>query len=119
METVKAEKDLEFKWKDVTFKVRGVATSEDKFEINVLYGVDKEGKLKVPRSQFYRTAIKRFVKGWEGVTTDGKPVPFSMEALGNLPIDPDGEDVMILLGSFIINTCGLFPTAAEAERKNE
>lgn len=116
MELQKQTEHLEFKWKDVTFTVRGRGTAEDKFEIDVLYDVDKAGTVKVPRREIYRTLIARFVTGWHGVTEGGKTVPFSLEALGRLPVAPQ-EDVILDLGSFIFNHCGLWPKTEETEPK--
>lgn len=108
---------LEYKWKDVTFQVRAHATAKDRYEIDLLYDVDKTGKAVVPRGLLHRTAIARFVTGWAGVTEGGQPVPFSLENLERLPAGED--DVILLLGSFVINRTGLFPTEAEAAEKKE
>ena len=114
MEIQKQGEILEHKWKDITFRVRAQATAGDRFEIDILYDVDK-GVVVVPRRELYRTLIKRFVVGWEGVTEDGKPVPFSLENLERLPAD--NEDVILFLGSFIVNKSGLFPAAEESSEK--
>lgn len=98
------------------FHIRPKATAEDRFEITVLYDADAKGHVKVPRRDVYRTLIERFVVGWTGVTEDGKPVPFSMDALGRFPVDKN-EDVMIILGHFIFKSCGLWETDEAAGKK--
>ena len=118
MELVQQPKALEFQWHDVRFFVRARATAEDRFEINLLYDVDKaqEGKVVVPRRALYLTLIERFVKGWEGVTQDGQAVPFTLDSLKRLPADQE-DDVILYLGSFILNNTGLFVTREDGEKK--
>lgn len=115
--TKKAGETATFVWNGVNFHVRAKGTAGDRFELNMLFDVDIQGKVKVPRRELYRTLISRFVTGWDGVEEDGKAVPFSLENLDRLPVDGN-EDVILLLGSFIFNKSGLFPTAEEAARKN-
>jgi len=117
MELVKSQQALEFKWQDVTFQVRSTGTAEDRFAIDILYDVDKNNQVNVPRKEVYLTLIERFVTGWSGVTVDGQPVAFTIQNLGNLPADPK-EDIILLLGAFIFKHCGLWPDAEEAARKN-
>lgn len=106
-----------FEWEDVKIKVRAHATAGDRFELNMLYDVDTKGRVEVPRRRFYVTVIERFVESWEGVNEDGKPVPFSIANLERLPVKGT-DDVILLLGAFIINRCGILPGKEGAERKN-
>ncbi len=116
MELKGRKPDLEFQWHDIKFMVRQEATREDRFELNILYDVDKKGKVEVPRGQIYKTLITRFVTGWHGVTEDGNAVPFSLEAMARLPLNGDNEDVYLLLGAFIVKHTGIF--TVNEERKN-
>lgn len=119
MQITKQPEPLEFKWKDVTIAVRARATNEDRFEINMLYDVDKKGSVRIPRESrrdFYRTLISRFVVSWKGVTDEkDAEVPFSMETFFNLPPDPQ-DDIVLLLGAFIYEKTGIALTHAEEKK---
>jgi len=97
--------DKVFKWKDITFHLRPRGLSGDKHDLIEMGEIDKNGKAFIPMNKFYRRAIELFVKSWEGVTEDGKPVPFSMENLNSLPVENGDGDVIRELGAFIYNNC--------------
>lgn len=118
MEISKNTKHEEFVWRDVAFKVRTSATVGDRYEVDMLYEVDAKGVVKVPRREMYLTLIERFVDGWRGVTEEGRAVPFSLPALLTLP-SCGNEDPVLLLGAFVLNRCGLFPTTEDAARKKD
>jgi hypothetical protein len=113
MEIAKQNAPLEFKWKDITFQIRSTAMSGDKFAISMSSPIEN-GRQTFSLTAYYRKIIELFVIGWQGVTEDGKDVPFSLDALGRLPVDAN-NDVFILLASFILNNTGF---SADAERKN-
>ena len=98
------EPDRIYKWKDVTFYLRPHATSGDRHSLTMLGDLDN-GKASIPRSIFYRRAIELFVTRWEGVTAEGKAVPFSMLNLDSLPTIMEEGDLLCELGSFIYNHC--------------
>jgi len=123
MELDKQTKTVDFKWKDITFKVRAAATRGDRHDKNMLLfsHTDGTGKVIPPTLQEVQEfLIRQFVTGWEGVEKGGKAVPFSWENLNGIPdSDVEGidEDVIFLLGNFVSENCGLF-SRKEAERKN-
>jgi len=116
MELTKKKPDLKFTHKELTFTVRAVATAGDKYEIDCLYDVKGDG-LEINRRMFYLTLIERFVTGWEGVTENGKPVPFSLANLLSLPYDHE-DDIVIILGSWITNHVGIFKQADDKKKGN-
>ena len=99
------EPDRIFNWKDVTFHIRPRATTGDKHDLVMIGDIKADGRSSVPRSLMYRRAIELFVKSWNGVTENGKQVPFSMAALDSLPTSSDETDVILELGAFIYNHC--------------
>ncbi len=110
MKLVKQPDNLEFKWQDVTFKIKAVAEARDKFELDLLYEVDKTpGEVRIPRREMYLALIRQFVMSWSGVTdSEDKEVPFTLDALLALPpvYDEKGEVVM-QLGAFIWKNTGI------------
>ncbi len=110
------DKHLTFKWKDLTFHIRSKATRRDQYEMHATMAdaVDlKDGRTIVAKaSLLHPWLIERFVTGWEGPKE-----PWSLDALYNQPADP-GEDLILVLGSYILNHCGLVVSAEQAERKN-
>lgn len=115
MELQKAGESLPFKWKDITFHIRSKALAGDKHELVTLGELDGKGRSVIPQSKLYRKIIERFVISWEGVTEDGKAVPFSVENLERLPMDPK-EDVFLVLGGHIMGVC--FPKDDEHKKKD-
>lgn len=108
-------KELTYTHKDLTFTIRGMATRGDQYEMHAIMGEGvqiKDGKvIKVSSLKLYPWLIERFVTGWSEKT------PFSMQALMGQPADP-GEDLIIILGSFILNHTGIAVTQEMAEVKN-
>lgn len=102
MELSRAKEPLKFKYRDVTFLVKPHAVEADRLEIWASGKAD-DGKIVAPRAEFVKALIRCFVIGWEGVTQDGKPVPYSFETFVNLfPKQPKDETpVFLALGNFI------------------
>lgn len=116
MELVKPETPVEFVWKDVTFYIRPTATAGDKFSLTNGAPMTKDGKQTFVMSDFWKKIIEIFVVKWSGVTKDGQDVPFSMDALAQLPVD-NNDDVFVRLGAFIVDTTKIVDRGEE--RKNE
>ena len=110
-----------FPWKDVTFLYRTSVTTQDKFTIDTAGSLLKDGSIEFHPWELYRALIRTFVVGWEGVTEDGKPVPYSYDAFSRLPSDPD-QDLVLKLGIKIGTDTGFLKTPedrqAEADLKN-
>ena len=118
MELVKQSENLVYPYKDIKIFVRSKATAGDKFAIEESGKFNvKTGKFDFNMVDFYRILVERFVIGWEGVTDGAKPVPYSFEALGNLPIDSE-QDFIIKLGMFIADKTGFSTTKTENDKKN-
>ncbi len=115
------ESPARFPWKDVVFLYRTKVTTEDKFAIDMAGTVMKDGRVEFTVTEFYRTLVKTFVIGWEGVTDGAKPVPYSYDAFTRLPSDPD-QDVLFKLAIKIGQDTGFLTTpeqkTAETELKN-
>jgi len=109
-------RELEFKWRDVTFHIRGRATRRDQYEMHATMadGVEiQDGRvIKAKASALYPWLIDRFVTGWTGPAEK-----WSLEALYSQPADP-GEDLILVLGSYILNHCGLTVSQEQAALKN-
>ncbi len=93
-------KPLEFKYEDVTFFVKPVASEEDRM-IVALSGLSDGAHVRFSKPEYCRTVIQCMVSGWQGVTEDGKPVPYSFDLLADFP-RVDGKNVYLELGAFII-----------------
>ena len=118
MELVQEKAPLRFAWGDVTFLVKPQTTSGDKFEIDMAgRPVGNTGQVEFSPAEFYRTLVRQFVVGWEGVTSEGKPVPYSYENLMRLPAQ-SGDDVVIRLGIFIVENTDVTGGKGEAALKN-
>ena len=119
MELLKLDdRPAEFVWNDVRIYFRTKVTVGDKFAIDTA-GTRIEGdKVEYKPWDFYLTMIRTFVTGWEGVTENGKKVPYSYDALMNrLPSD-SGEDLVMKLGLQIAKTNGLIQSTENQEAKN-
>ena len=87
------EKPLEFKWKDVTFKIKPRATAADRLAVAF-----RDQKTV---ASYSLTLIERMVIDWEGVTLNGQPVPYSFELLSkHLPSTAE-DNALIGLAGFI------------------
>lgn len=110
------DKGLTFKWKDTVFHIRSKATRRDQYEMHSTMADSVEiqdGKtITASASKLYPWLIERFVTGWEGPKE-----PWSLEALYSQPAEP-GEDLILVLGSYILNHCGLVLSEGQVERKN-
>lgn len=106
MELLKAKENLKYTIGDVTFLVRAQATVRDKFELDVAGDWNKDGKFVLNVGTAYRKLVELFVVGWEGVTQDGKPAPYSFDALMGLPADAV-SDWILKLGTYIASTTGI------------
>lgn len=104
MELIKPAKPLEFKHGDVTFFIKPNATSHDRF-MSVMSGEMKsDGTIAVKRAEFNETILRNFIVGWEGVTQNGKPVPYSWEAfISSWPKEEDGKNIFVELTNFIFD----------------
>lgn len=93
-------KPLEFKYEDVVFFVKPVATEEDRMEVQ-LSGISSGPKLMFSTPDYCKAIIRAMVTGWKGVKLDGQEVPYSFEMLADFPA-VKGKNVFIELGSFIM-----------------
>lgn len=123
MELRRCTQELEFKWKDVTFKIKAKATRGDQYEMHASMAGDvsvEDGKIiKAKPSHLFPWLIEHFVTGWHGVVDEhGKPVPWALKNLYDLPAEP-GEDLILILGSYILNHTGVAPAREADERKKD
>ena len=100
MELVKHSQPLEFKYEDIVFLVKKHANAEDKMEV-ALSGKRDGNDIFWTRAEYCKTIIRRMVLGWKGVTQDGKEVPYSFDALCELP-HVEGRNVFLALGEFVM-----------------
>jgi hypothetical protein len=109
----------EWKWKDVTFKFRSKVTKGDRWKIDTSGAILENDQIKFEPWKFYEIMIRVFVSDWDGVTKDGKKVPFSYDALSSIP-DDDGDDIVMKLGHYIAETNGFLGKRAneKVELKN-
>jgi hypothetical protein len=116
MELLKlGERPAEFKWKDVTFFFRTKVTVGDKYEIDTAGTLIAGDKVSFTPWNFYLTITRIFVTGWDGVTEDGKAVPYSHEnMLTRLPAQ-DSEDLIMKLGVHIAQNNGLISSDKKEE----
>lgn len=116
MELLKPKDHLTYSIGDVKFFIRSQLTARDKFRIGIM-GDYKDGVFKVARGEVFEKCIEIFVVGWDGVTEDGKPVPYSFDAfMTRIPGDV-AKDWILKLGVFIVHELGLISKEAE-EAKN-
>jgi hypothetical protein len=100
---IQSAEPLEFKYKDVIFKIKSRASEGDRLEV-LLSARHEGGKLLISQAEYAKTVIKKFVLGWEGVTHEHKPIAYSFELLEEyFPRDPDGHNVLLLLANFIFD----------------
>lgn len=117
LKTPTTEQLLKFTWNDVTFLVKPRAGAMDKFELDTRGDLAADGTVTMSRTIFYRVLVERFVVGWEGVTEDGRPVPYSFARIERLPALPD-DDLIFKLGAYIATqTNVLAEPQAAAEAK--
>jgi hypothetical protein len=109
------QKPLEFKYEDVTFLVKPRASEEDRMLVMLLGEQLPDGNVKFSRPDFCRLVVERMVVGWEGVTRDGKPMPYSFTALSEFP-RIEGKNVYLEVGAFILQQTDI--QKSEAELKN-
>ena len=71
-----------------------------------------------PRGALFEKYIELFVENWDGVTEDGKAVPYSFDTLMNrLPGDIT-KDWILKLGVFIMDQLGMIKKDAGVDEKN-
>lgn len=119
MELIPDSPPARFPWKDAVILVKRRASVLDKFQLDML-GERKEegGKLVAKFSQIElgRLLVRLFVVGWEGVTMDGKDVPYSYELLEkSLPADRT-EDFFLSLYAFIVKETDIFKRDIELKK---
>jgi len=119
MEILKQQDNGNVKIADVTFYFRSQMTARDKAALDMI-GEYQNGKWSIDRTAHLTKIIELFVTGWDGVTEDGKPVPYSYEVLmTRLPGVITGTvDLLAELATDIGKTVGLFPTAETELKKN-
>ena len=93
-------KPLEFKYDDVTFFVKPVATEEDRMFV-ALSGISEGDKVKFSRPEYCRAIIQCMVTGWTGVKINGEEAPYAFELLSDFPKIKD-KNVYLELGGFIL-----------------
>lgn len=104
----------QFTHEGITFTFRSRATRGDQYEMHAAMadGAEiRDGKtVKAKPSVLYPWIIGKFVTAWS-VDED-----FSLQKLMDQPATP-GEDLILVLGSYIFNHVGIAPVAREAELK--
>lgn len=80
MELLKQEL-VNFKFKDITFFIRKKASLGDKLFVEALMTEALSAKSITQIPKIGKNLIRQFVCGWDGVTQDGKAVPYSYEIL--------------------------------------
>lgn len=109
MELLKPKDNLTFSIGDVKFFIRPQMTVRDKLELDMLGDYDN-GVFQVKKGDIIAKLVELFVVGWDGVTEDGKPVPYSYRTFAErLPADM-ARDWMLNLGTFIFEQLGLGKT---------
>lgn len=117
MELLKPKDRLTYSIGDVKFFIRSTMTARDKFRLGIM-GEYKNGVFAVDRGEVFEKVIDLFVEGWEGVTEDGKPVPYSYDTFMNRIPGDTARDWVLKLGVFIIDSLGLAKDAGDAQTKN-
>jgi hypothetical protein len=108
-----------YEWKDgVVFLYRTKVTTEDKYNVDTAGSLMKDGAIQFNPWDFYRALIRQFVTGWEGVTENGKPVPYSYDAFMRLPADP-GQDIVMKLAIKIGQDTGFFKSVEEQKKADD
>ena len=73
-------------WGDITFMIRTTVTAMDEFTImNLPTEQHSDKKFYYKREEFFKKLIERFVLDWQGVTDNGRVIPYSFEVLELLP----------------------------------
>ena len=98
---VKPDQLLKLKWQDITFLVKPYASQEDKFIIATSGIINDDGSTVVETRGLYATLVRRFVVGWEGVTSEGKPVDYDFSLFSRLPAVPGETNAVFAVGTFI------------------
>ena len=118
MELQKPQDNLSCKIGDVTFFFRSQMTVRDKVAIDMV-GTLKDGRWVMDRDAYITKIIERFVTGWDGVTENGKPVPYSYDVfMERFPSGQGTFDLLLDLSDQIGRAIGLFTTPEKAEEKN-
>ena len=84
---------LEFKWQDVVFKIKRTANSGDRLAVAL-----RDQKT---LATYSLTLVERFVVDWEGVTQEGKPVPYSFKLLSESLPSTVEDNALLALANFI------------------
>jgi hypothetical protein len=116
MELMKQEKPLELKFEDVKFYIKPRATAFDIFTLRMNSEMN-DGVVSLSSKTYYNGVIKSFILGWEGVTIDGKPVPYAWDLLITLFPKGKDKDVFFELLDFILKNTDL--TYKQEELKKE
>jgi len=101
MELMKTEKPLEFKKGDVTFFIKPKATEYDVFNTIMAGEMKADGMVAMKRMDFNDCILRNFIIGWEGVTIDGKAIPYSWEVFVNGWPKQDENNIFVELVNFI------------------
>jgi|SRR5713226_5903531 len=111
MELLKPEQEpLKLIIGDVTFHVRSNLTARDKLAMDMI-GEYVNGVFVLDKVSLFEKLIELFVVGWEGVTENGKPVPYSFKTfMTRFPGDV-AQDWLLRLGGFIMDSLGLVKKA--------
>jgi hypothetical protein len=107
------ERPAEFKWEDITIFYRKTVTVEDKFTIDTAGATVKNDKIEFGVWDFYKTMIRVFVVGWQGVTQDGNKISYSYDAMMKLP-STVANDLIMSLGFKIAQDTGFITEKKEA-----
>lgn len=113
-------KSLTFERNGVTFHIRGAATRGDQYEMHAAMAEGTEIRdgrvIKTSASRLYPWLIARFVTGWsETQETNGAKI---LEAIMAQPATP-GEDLILVLGAFILNHTGMVLSEGQVALKND
>ena len=115
MELLKPKDNLAFSIGEVTFYFRPQLTVRDKFQLDMI-GEYRDGVFTVTRGAVIEKLVELMVVSWNGVTEDGKPVPYSFKTfIERLPADVS-NDWILRLGGHILETVGLIPKEALDEK---
>lgn len=118
MELLKEKSTEVYVHEDVKFTIRTNVTVGDKFELDTAGSIADKDEITFKPWEFYKTMLRLFVISWEGVSVDGKPVPWNFDTfMSSFPASGDGSDLVMKLGSFIAEKTGVLRGTGE-ERKN-
>ena len=101
MELMKADKPLEFKKGEVTFFIKPKASEHDVFNTIMSGEMKADGTVTVKRMDFNDCVLRHFIIGWEGVTVEGKEVPYSWEMFVSGWPKQDEGNIFVDLVNFI------------------